>query len=59
VSSNCPTSEGVTQAELVEWHVKIGDLVRGRRAAAVMTDNAVEILAGRGEIFGWAPKLAM
>jgi 2-oxoisovalerate dehydrogenase E2 component (dihydrolipoyl transacylase) len=37
--------EGVAEAELVEWHVKIGDLVREDAAlAAVMTDKAtVEI----------------
>src|SRR3982751_3859696 len=37
--------EGVAEAELVEWHVKVGDLVREDTAlAAVMTDKAtVEI----------------
>jgi 2-oxoisovalerate dehydrogenase E2 component (dihydrolipoyl transacylase) len=37
--------EGVAQAELVEWHVKVGDLVREDTIlAAVMTDKAtVEI----------------
>src|SRR5258706_1796516 len=37
--------EGVAEAELVEWHVKIGDLVReDTLLAAVMTDKAtVEI----------------
>jgi 2-oxoisovalerate dehydrogenase E2 component (dihydrolipoyl transacylase) len=37
--------EGVAEAELVEWHVKIGDLVReDATLAAVMTDKAtVEI----------------
>ncbi len=37
--------EGIAEAELVEWHVKIGDLVREDAAlAAVMTDKAtVEI----------------
>ena len=37
--------EGVAEAELVEWHVKVGDLVREDAAlAAVMTDKAtVEI----------------
>lgn len=37
--------EGVTQAELVEWHVKVGDTVReDELLAAVMTDKAtVEI----------------
>ncbi len=37
--------EGVAQAELVEWHVKVGDLVReDTPLAAVMTDKAtVEI----------------
>ena len=43
--------EGVAEAELVEWHVKVGDLVREDTIlAAVMTDKAtVEIpVAGRG-----------
>ncbi len=43
--------EGVAEAELVEWHVKIGDLVREDDSlAAVMTDKAtVEIpIADRG-----------
>ncbi|HEY2138077.1 MAG TPA: biotin/lipoyl-containing protein, partial [Xanthobacteraceae bacterium] len=37
--------EGIAEAELVEWHVKVGDLVRADAAlAAVMTDKAtVEI----------------
>ncbi len=37
--------EGIAEAELVEWHVKVGDLVRADRTlAAVMTDKAtVEI----------------
>src|SRR4051812_26406541 len=37
--------EGVAEAELVEWHVKVGDLVReDSLLAAVMTDKAtVEI----------------
>src|SRR5690606_36048985 len=37
--------EGVAEAELVEWHVEIGDLVReDQMLAAVMTDKAtVEI----------------
>lgn len=37
--------EGVAEAELVEWHVKVGDLVReDTMLAAVMTDKAtVEI----------------
>ncbi|HEY0958757.1 MAG TPA: dihydrolipoamide acetyltransferase family protein [Novosphingobium sp.] len=37
--------EGVTQAELVEWHVKVGDVIReDDLLAAVMTDKAtVEI----------------
>ncbi|MGN8024018.1 biotin/lipoyl-containing protein, partial [Phyllobacterium sp. 22229] len=37
--------EGVAEAELVEWHVKVGDLVREDMIlAAVMTDKAtVEI----------------
>jgi 2-oxoisovalerate dehydrogenase E2 component (dihydrolipoyl transacylase) len=37
--------EGITEAELVEWHVKVGDLVRSDTTlAAVMTDKAtVEI----------------
>jgi 2-oxoisovalerate dehydrogenase E2 component (dihydrolipoyl transacylase) len=33
--------EGVTEAELVEWHVKVGDLIReDSPLAAVMTDKA-------------------
>ncbi len=37
--------EGIAEAELVEWHVKVGDLVRADASlAAVMTDKAtVEI----------------
>src|SRR5918997_1074871 len=37
--------EGIAEAELVEWHVKVGDLVReDTLLAAVMTDKAtVEI----------------
>ena len=37
--------EGIAEAELVEWHVKVGDLVReDATLAAVMTDKAtVEI----------------
>ncbi|RVA87177.1 biotin/lipoyl-containing protein, partial [Mesorhizobium sp. M7A.F.Ca.CA.004.02.1.1] len=45
--------EGVAEAELVEWHVKIGDMVREDTVlAAVMTDKAtVEIPSpGDGEI---------
>jgi 2-oxoisovalerate dehydrogenase E2 component (dihydrolipoyl transacylase) len=45
--------EGVAEAELVEWHVKVGDLVREDAVlAAVMTDKAtVEIPAPvEGEI---------
>jgi len=45
--------EGVAEAELVEWHVKVGDLVREDAVlAAVMTDKAtVEIPApADGEI---------
>ncbi|MGN6470918.1 MAG: dihydrolipoamide acetyltransferase family protein [Rhizobiaceae bacterium] len=45
--------EGVAEAELVEWHVKVGDLVREDTVlAAVMTDKAtVEIPApADGEI---------
>jgi 2-oxoisovalerate dehydrogenase E2 component (dihydrolipoyl transacylase) len=39
--------EGIAEAELVEWHVKVGDLVRADTTlAAVMTDKAtVEIPA--------------
>ena len=33
--------EGVAEAELVEWHVKVGDVVReDALLAAVMTDKA-------------------
>ena len=37
--------EGIAEAELVEWHVKVGDIVReDDLLAAVMTDKAtVEI----------------
>ena len=37
--------EGIAEAELVEWHVKVGDIVReDDLIAAVMTDKAtVEI----------------
>jgi 2-oxoisovalerate dehydrogenase E2 component (dihydrolipoyl transacylase) len=37
--------EGIAEAELVEWHVNVGDLVRADTTlAAVMTDKAtVEI----------------
>ena len=45
--------EGVAEAELVEWHVKVGDLVReDAPLAAVMTDKAtVEIPSpAEGEI---------
>ena len=45
--------EGVAEAELVEWHVKIGDLIReDAPLAAVMTDKAtVEIPSpAEGEI---------
>lgn len=42
--------EGVAEAELVEWHVKVGDVVReDDLLAAVMTDKAtVEIPSSRG-----------
>ncbi len=41
--------EGVAEAELVEWHVKVGDIVReDDLLAAVMTDKAtVEIPSSR------------
>jgi len=41
--------EGVAEAELVEWHVKVGDVVReDDLLAAVMTDKAtVEIPSSR------------
>ena len=45
--------EGIAEAELVEWHVKVGDLVRADATlAGVMTDKAtVEIPSpGDGEI---------
>ena len=53
--------EGVAQAELVEWHVKPGDLVREDAIlAAVMTDKAtVEIPSPvDGEILSLAPTSA-
>ena len=47
--------EGVAEAELVEWHVKIGDVVReDDTLAAVMTDKAtVEIPAPRDGTVAW------
>ena len=53
--------EGVAEAELVEWHVKVGDLVREDAVlAAVMTDKAtVEIPSPiDGEVVWLARKLA-
>ena len=53
--------EGVAQAELVEWHVKPGDLVREDAVlAAVMTDKAtVEIPSrSRGRFSPLAPTSA-
>ena len=36
--------EGIAEAELVEWHVKVGDIVReDDLLAAVMTDKATGI----------------
>jgi 2-oxoisovalerate dehydrogenase E2 component (dihydrolipoyl transacylase) len=47
--------EGVAEAELVEWHVKVGDLVREDSVlAAVMTDKAtVEIPAPADGTVSW------
>ncbi|MBK3746174.1 2-oxo acid dehydrogenase subunit E2, partial [Paraburkholderia aspalathi] len=47
--------EGVAEAELVEWHVKIGDVVReDDLLAAVMTDKAtVEIPSSRAGTVMW------
>jgi 2-oxoisovalerate dehydrogenase E2 component (dihydrolipoyl transacylase) len=47
--------EGVAEAELVEWHVKLGDVVReDDTLAAVMTDKAtVEIPAPRDGTVAW------
>ena len=47
--------EGVAEAELVEWHVKVGDLVREDAVlAAVMTDKAtVEIPAPADGTVSW------
>jgi 2-oxoisovalerate dehydrogenase E2 component (dihydrolipoyl transacylase) len=47
--------EGVAEAELVEWHVKVGDLVREDAIlAAVMTDKAtVEIPAPADGTVSW------
>ena len=47
--------EGVAEAELVEWHVKVGDLVREDSIlAAVMTDKAtVEIPAPADGTVSW------
>jgi 2-oxoisovalerate dehydrogenase E2 component (dihydrolipoyl transacylase) len=52
--------EGVAEAELVEWHVKVGDLVRADTTlAAVMTDKAtVEIPSPLdGEIIWLGPEI--
>ena len=54
--------EGIAEAELVEWHVKVGDLVReDALLAAVMTDKAtVEIpRRSRARFCGSAPRSAM
>lgn len=47
--------EGVAEAELVEWHVKVGDVVREDDVlAAVMTDKAtVEIPSSRAGTVMW------
>ena len=47
--------EGVAEAELVEWQVKVGDVVReDDTLAAVMTDKAtVEIPAPRDGVVAW------
>jgi 2-oxoisovalerate dehydrogenase E2 component (dihydrolipoyl transacylase) len=47
--------EGVAEAELVEWHVKVGDMVREDTVlAAVMTDKAtVEIPAPADGTVSW------
>lgn len=47
--------EGVAEAELVEWHVKVGDMVREDSVlAAVMTDKAtVEIPAPADGTVSW------
>jgi hypothetical protein len=53
--------EGIAEAELVEWHVKVGDLVRADTTlAAVMTAKAtVEIRRRRmARSSGWEPRLA-
>jgi 2-oxoisovalerate dehydrogenase E2 component (dihydrolipoyl transacylase) len=53
--------EGIAEAELVEWHVKVGDIVReDDLLAAVMTDKAtVEIPRPiDGECCGSAPRSA-
>ena len=53
--------EGVAEAELVEWHVKVGDLVREDTVlAAVMTDKAtVEIPSpSRARSCGSGPRSA-
>jgi 2-oxoisovalerate dehydrogenase E2 component (dihydrolipoyl transacylase) len=56
--------EGIAEAELVEWHVKVGDLVREDAVlAAVMTDKAtVEIpspVAGKVAALGGEPGQVM
>lgn len=53
--------EGIAEAELVEWHVKVGDIVReDDLLAAVMTDKAtVEIpLRSKARSPGSAPRSA-
>lgn len=53
--------EGVAEAELVEWHVKVGDIVReDMMLAAVMTDKAtVEIPSpSMARSCGWVPRSA-
>ena len=53
--------EGVAEAEVVEWHVKVGDSVlEDQLLAAVMTDKAtVEIPSPvAGSVVGWAPRWA-
>ena len=49
--------EGVAEAELVEWHAKVGDLVPGPVLAAVMTDKATVEIPRRSmaRSSGWAP----
>lgn len=50
--------EGVAEAELVEWHVKVGDIVReDDLLAAVMTDKATVEIPPHAQA-RWSPSTA-